>query len=81
MNAARVEDPSFGKLAAEIRDLSTTLIDEVEMNVRERRSPISIATKLLNSRTDGTKDSVCLRTNYSHFSSDIRIRDPNVRAP
>jgi len=35
VNAARMEDPSFGKLAAEIRDLSTTLIEEVEMNVRE----------------------------------------------
>lgn len=35
VNAARVEDCSLGKIAAEIRDLSTTLIEEVEINVRK----------------------------------------------
>jgi len=35
VNAARLEDRSLGKLAAEIRDLSTTLMEEVEMNVRK----------------------------------------------
>jgi len=35
VNAARVENPNFGKLAAEIRDLSITLIEKVEMNVRK----------------------------------------------
>jgi len=74
VNAVRVEAPSIGKLAAEIRDLSTTLTEEVEMNVRKCLR----TSYFLNSRTDGTKDSVCLWNNYSHFASDFRTRDPNV---
>jgi len=48
------------------------------VNVYERRSPISIPTEFLNSRTDGRKNSMCLRTNYSHLTSDIRTRDPRT---